>query len=61
LARAAQVVDDLAGLKRGRLMLWASQTIAGYRLPRHITRFKKSTLKLKSLSSSAMPQAFPRL
>jgi hypothetical protein len=29
-------------------------------LPRHITRFKKSILKLKSLSSSAMPQAFQR-
>jgi len=35
LARAAQVVDDLAGLERGRLALWASQTIAGW-LPRHL-------------------------
>jgi DNA-binding transcriptional LysR family regulator len=47
LARAAQVVDDLAGLERGRLVLWASQTIAGYWLPRHITRFKKKHPKIE--------------
>ena len=42
LARAAAaetVLDDLAGLKRGRLALAASQTIAGYWLPAFIHRF----------------------
>ncbi|MGJ4890326.1 LysR substrate-binding domain-containing protein [Bradyrhizobium sp. HKCCYLRH3099] len=42
LARAAAaetVLDDLAGLKRGRLALAASQTISGYWLPAFIHRF----------------------
>ena len=47
LARAAQVVDDLTGLERGRLVLWASQAIAGYWLPHHITRFKKKHPKIE--------------
>jgi DNA-binding transcriptional LysR family regulator len=39
LAQAEQTLDDLAGLRRGRLAIWASQTIAGYWLPRHLHRF----------------------
>jgi DNA-binding transcriptional LysR family regulator len=42
LARAAAaeaVLDDLAGLKRGRIALAASQTIGNYWLPRLIQRF----------------------
>ena len=40
LAQAGQALDDLAGLRRGRLALWASQTISGYWLPAHLHRFK---------------------
>lgn len=38
-AHALQVLDDLEGLRRGQIALWASQTIAGYWLPRRIARF----------------------
>lgn len=43
LARAEEarrMLDDAAGLKRGRLSLVASQTIAGYWLPPVLARFK---------------------
>lgn len=43
LARAEEaqrMLDDAAGLDRGRLSLVASQTIAGYWLPPVLTRFK---------------------
>ena len=43
LARAAiasQRLDDLAGVKRGRLRLAASQTVANYWLPAVIARFR---------------------
>lgn len=43
LARAAtgeQVLSDLAGLKRGRLALAASQTIGNYWLPRRLAAFR---------------------
>lgn len=39
-ARAA--LDDWAGLRRGRLALAASQTIAGYWLPERLARFRKA-------------------
>jgi DNA-binding transcriptional LysR family regulator len=38
-AAAAQALDDLAGLKRGRLTLHASQTIASYWLPARLAKF----------------------
>ena len=37
---AQQALDDLAGLQRGHLVLWASQTIASYRLPLLMHRFR---------------------
>ena len=37
---AAQVLDDLAGLKRGTLSITASQTVANYWLPARLLRFK---------------------
>jgi DNA-binding transcriptional LysR family regulator len=39
---AAQVLSDLAGLKRGSLALAASQTVANYWLPARIQTFKKA-------------------
>lgn len=39
---AAQVLDDLAGLKRGSLILAASQTIANYWLPPRAETFRKA-------------------
>ena len=39
---AAQVLDDLAGLKRGSLNLAASQTVANYWLPQRIGSFRKA-------------------
>ncbi len=39
---AAQVLGDLAGLKRGALSLAASQTVANYWLPPRIQTFRKS-------------------
>ncbi len=39
---AAQVLDDLAGLKRGSLSLAASQTVANYRLPPRIETFRRA-------------------
>ncbi len=42
LAQAEQTLAELEGLERGRLALWASQTIAGYWLPRFIARFHEA-------------------
>ena len=39
---AAQVLDDLAGLKRGSLSLAASQTVANYWLPPRIETFRRA-------------------
>jgi DNA-binding transcriptional LysR family regulator len=39
---AAQVLNDLAGLKRGSLALAASQTVANYWLPPRIAAFRKA-------------------
>jgi DNA-binding transcriptional LysR family regulator len=39
---AAEVLDDLAGLKRGSLTLAASQTVANYWLPPRIQAFRKA-------------------
>lgn len=36
---ASQILDDLAGLKRGRIALAASQTVASYWLPGRMARF----------------------
>jgi DNA-binding transcriptional LysR family regulator len=41
-AAAAQVLDDLAGLKRGRIVLHASQTIASYWLPPRLASFAEA-------------------
>src|SRR5579875_1579405 len=38
-AAAAQALDDLVGLKRGRVTIHASQTIASYWLPDRLARF----------------------
>jgi DNA-binding transcriptional LysR family regulator len=41
-AQAAEsVLADLSGLKRGKLTIAASQTVANYWLPQHIQRFQK--------------------
>jgi DNA-binding transcriptional LysR family regulator len=45
LARAESaelVLSELAGLKRGTLTVQASQTIAGYWLPRHLVAFRRA-------------------
>lgn len=45
LARAEDaeaVLNELAELKRGRLSIQASQTIASYWLPRHVVRFRRT-------------------
>ncbi len=45
LARAAaaeRVLDEFASLKRGTLSVQASQTIAGYWLPRHLAAFRRA-------------------
>ena len=45
LARAESaelVLSELGGLKRGVLSVYASQTIAGYWLPRHLVGFRRS-------------------
>jgi DNA-binding transcriptional LysR family regulator len=39
---ATQVLDDLAGLKRGSLSLAASQTVANYWLPPRIAEFRRT-------------------
>lgn len=39
---AQQRLSDLSGLKRGRLRLRASQTIAGYWLPRHLADYARA-------------------
>jgi DNA-binding transcriptional LysR family regulator len=39
---AAQVLDDLAGLRRGTLHLAASQTVANYWLPPRLEAFRKA-------------------
>ncbi len=41
-AAAAQALDDLAGLKRGRITIHASQTIASYWLPARLARFAEA-------------------
>src|SRR5579875_1796866 len=42
-AEAAELVlSELGGLKRGRLSLHASQTIASYWLPRHLVAFRRA-------------------
>ena len=45
LARAEMAelrLAELAGLKRGRLLIQASQTIASYWLPRHLVEYRRS-------------------
>jgi DNA-binding transcriptional LysR family regulator len=39
---AAQILDDLAGLKRGSLSLAASQTVANYWLPPRLAAFRRT-------------------
>ncbi|HYZ23203.1 MAG TPA: LysR family transcriptional regulator, partial [Rhodopila sp.] len=41
-AEAAELIlSELGGLKRGTLAVYASQTIAGYWLPRHLVAFRQ--------------------
>jgi DNA-binding transcriptional LysR family regulator len=42
LAQATQALDDLQELRRGHLALYASQTIAGYWLPKLMHRFREA-------------------
>ncbi len=44
---AELVLSELAGLKRGTLMLQASQTVSSYWLPRHLVAFAVLTLASK--------------
>ncbi len=39
---AERTLEDLGGLRRGTLSVQASQTIAGYWLPRHLVAFRKA-------------------
>jgi DNA-binding transcriptional LysR family regulator len=64
LARAAaavQALDDLAGLKRGVVSLYASQTIASYWLPARLVRFAQAhphiELKLKVGNTAQVARA----
>jgi DNA-binding transcriptional LysR family regulator len=41
-AAARQALDDLAGLKRGNVRLYASQTIASYWLPPRLVRLRRT-------------------
>jgi DNA-binding transcriptional LysR family regulator len=41
-AAAELVLSELGGLKRGTLLVQASQTIASYWLPRHLVRFRRA-------------------
>lgn len=41
-ADAAQLLDDLAGLKRGRIDIFASQTVGAYWLPPRLAAFSKA-------------------
>jgi DNA-binding transcriptional LysR family regulator len=41
-ARAALVLSELGSLRRGTLLVQASQTIASYWLPRHIVAFRRA-------------------
>lgn len=50
LARAAAaelVLSELGGLKRGTLLIQASQTIASYWLPRHLAAFRRAYPDIK--------------
>src|SRR5690606_7631710 len=42
LEQAEQALAELHGLQRGRLALWASQTVGGYWLPRFVARFHEA-------------------
>jgi DNA-binding transcriptional LysR family regulator len=42
LEQAEQALAELHGLARGRLALWASQTVGGYWLPRFVARFHEA-------------------
>ncbi len=51
-ARTAEaMLDEFAGLQRGSLSVQASQTIAGYWLPRHLVAFRKAYPKIDVLLS----------
>jgi len=61
---AAQVLDDLAGLKRGSLSLPASQTVANYWLPPRVDAFRKTypaiDLRLTIANTEQVAQAVNR-
>ena len=46
VTQAEALLADLAGLRRGRLTIFASQTIASYWLPRHLVRFYAQAPKI---------------
>ena len=50
VAQAEQSLTELEGLLRGRLRLWASQTIAGYWLPPFLYRFHVAWAATGSMS-----------
>jgi DNA-binding transcriptional LysR family regulator len=60
-AMAEKALDDLAGLRRGRLTLAASQTVASYWLPERMARFAKAhpgvSLKLMAGNTAQAAEA----
>src|ERR1700686_4007426 len=57
---AAQVLDDLAGLKRGSLSLAASNTVANYWLPQRIDTFRKAIRVSNCALRSPTPSRSPK-
>jgi len=47
VAAAELMMAELGGLQRGRLSLCASQTIAGYWLPRHLANYRRAYLGIE--------------
>src|SRR5579875_794522 len=59
-AEAAELaLAELAGLKRGRLLVQASQTIAAYWLPQHLVRFRQSWPGVELRVRGATPPRWP--
>src|ERR1700676_1991912 len=57
---AAQVLNDLAGLKRGSLTLAASQTVANYWLPSRIGTFRKAHPGIDRRGRTETPDQVPQ-
>jgi DNA-binding MarR family transcriptional regulator len=55
-AEAAELaLSEFGALKRGTLLIQASQTVADYWLPRHLSRFGEPIRKSAYVSASAIP------